>query len=163
MVVATSEHRAALPASYWVNEGPPERVAIVRALPGLGDLLCAVPAWRALRTALPNAHITLIGLPATEHLVARFRSYIDTFVPLPGFPGLAEQPPDVAQLPAFFARMQAQRFDLALQLHGTGGVTNILAALLGARHTAGWYLPPNPCPDPARFVVYPQHEHSTLR
>jgi ADP-heptose:LPS heptosyltransferase len=141
----------------------PQRIAVVRALPGLGDLLCAVPAWRALRAALPEAHITLVGLPSAQSIVERFRHYLDQLIVLPGFPGLPEQTPLVRQLPAFFAQVQQEQFDLALQMHGSGGVTNILTALLGARVKAGFFLPDQYCPDSERFLQYPTHEPEVRR
>ena len=75
------------------------RVAVLRALPGLGDLLCVVPALRALRTARPDVEVTYIGLPETAPLVRRFAHYLDRFLPFPGFPGLPDRRPDVRRLP----------------------------------------------------------------
>jgi ADP-heptose:LPS heptosyltransferase len=137
-------------------ETRPQRIVIVRALPGLGDFLCCVPAWRALRAALPEAHITLLGLPGSEALRQRFRAYLDDFLQFPGFPGIAERPPDVQALPRFLSEVQGS-FDLALQMHGSGGVSNIFTMLLGARHAAGFYVPGQYCPDPDSFLPYPEH------
>ncbi len=139
-----------------VIETRPQRVIILRALPGLGDFLCCVPAWRALRTALPEAHITLLGLPAAEPLRQRFRAYLDDFLEFPGFPGIAERPPNVEALPDFLREVQGS-FDLALQMHGNGGVSNIFTMLLGARHCAGFYTPGQYCPAPHNFFPYPEH------
>jgi ADP-heptose:LPS heptosyltransferase len=140
----------------------PRRVAILRALM-LGDLLCAVPALRALRAGLPEAEIVLVGLGWARAFAERFDRYVDGFLELPGFPGLAEIEPRVPELPAFLARAHELRLDLAVQLHGSGAITNPLAVLLGARRTAGFYLPGSFRPDDELFVPYPDKGHEIHR
>jgi ADP-heptose:LPS heptosyltransferase len=130
------------------------RVVVFRALPGLGDFLCAVPSLRAMRRARPDVEISLVGLPETAALAARYRGYVDRFLPFPGFPGLPERRPDVRRIPGFLAAVQAWDFDLAIQLHGAGTVTNQVAALLGARRLAGHYPKPGPSPDAALFLPW---------
>lgn len=132
---------------------PPARVAVFRALQ-LGDLLCAVPALRALRAAWPGARITLIGLPWARDFVRRV-AYVDDFLEFPGFPGLPERPPELERLPRFLAAAQARRFDLALQLHGSGVLTNPLVLALGARRSAGFHPAGGWCPDRNWFLPWP--------
>ncbi len=140
---------------------PPQRVAVLRA-GRIGDLLCATPAFRALRQALPDAEITLIGLPFARDLVERSRR-LDRFEPFLGFPGIAEQWFDARRATEFFARMQAHCFDLALQMHGSGVHSNPFALLLGARVTAGFI---RPAADPGRLDAafpYPADRHEIRR
>jgi len=118
---------------------PPRKVAVVRA-PRLGDFVCATPALRALRAALPAAEIVLITLPALRELVRRL-SYVDRFAPFPGFPGVAQQLFEPRTALAFLHEMQRERFDLAIQLHGSGVYANPFTLLLGARATAGFVRP----------------------
>ncbi|MGE5638712.1 MAG: glycosyltransferase family 9 protein [Clostridia bacterium] len=138
------------------------KVAVVRALQ-LGDLLCAVPALRALRGAYPDAHIAFVGLPWAREFVARFFRYLDAFIEFPGFPGLPERECAATALPDFFAGMRAQRFDLAIQLHGSGQLMNPLTMLMGAARNAGFYAAGHYCPDPDRFVEWRAEEHEVLR
>ncbi len=145
------------------HKQPITRIAIVRSLPGLGDLLCAVPAMRALRQAFPQAQITLIGLPWAQTFVERFRHYLDNFLEFPGYPGIPEVSPQVRKLPEFLARVHQQNFDLVLQMHGSGVVSNTFAALLNARIHAGFYLPGHYCPDPDYFLPYPEGESEIWR
>ncbi len=144
----------------------PQTIAIFRALQ-LGDLLCAVPAVRALRNAYPEAHIALIGLPWSQAFVRRFHHYFDEFVCFPGFPGLPEQPFAPEKTMRFFREMQERNFDLIIQMQGNGNVINPLLMMCGAKAYAGYYREDNYQPDPQRFKIYPQrgseiHRHLGL-
>jgi ADP-heptose:LPS heptosyltransferase len=138
------------------------KIAIFRALQ-LGDLLCAIPAVRAIRGAYPEARIALIGLPWARQLAMRFARYFDGFLEFPGFPGLPERAPAMGAIPAFFEHAGRERFDLVLQMHGSGEITNPLAVLMGGALTAGFYRPGRYRPDPQRFFAWKDREHEVLR
>ena len=129
-------------------------VIVLRALPGMGDWLCAVPTLRALRVARPDARIHLLGLAATRTLVDRYPELVDGFHAFPGWPGLPEQPLDAGAIPGFLAAIQGLEADVAIQLHGSGETTNELIQLFGAGSISGFYRPGAPCPDPSRFLQW---------
>jgi ADP-heptose:LPS heptosyltransferase len=141
----------------------PQRIAAVRALNGLGDLLCAIPALRALRGFFPDAHVTLIGMPAAREFVARFHRYVDDIIEFPGWPGIVERPRAAQEVEGFLEQAREQRFDLAVQMHGSGQAINDFVLALGARHTAGFFLEGQPCPDAATFLPYPVSAPEPLR
>jgi ADP-heptose:LPS heptosyltransferase len=114
-------------------------ILVFRALV-LGDWLCATPALRALRRAAPQARLVLCGLPWTAELAARLPA-VDEFWRFPGHPALPERTPEPGELDRFVHATRARRFDLALQLHGSGGIVNPFIASLGARFTAGFATP----------------------
>ncbi|MBD1870521.1 glycosyltransferase family 9 protein [Cyanobacteria bacterium FACHB-471] len=141
----------------------PQRIVVVRSLPGLGDLLCAVPAFRALRAALPQAHITLVGLPLAQSFVQRFSHYLDEWLEFPGYPGIPEVTLSPQRLTSFLTEVQQTRFDLALQMHGSGIYTNPFTVLLGAQVSAGFFIPGQYRPDPEYFLPYPEGEPEIRR
>ena len=110
-------------------------VGVIRAL-HLGDLLCAIPAIRALRLAGPRSSIVLIGLPWAREFVRRYPHYFDDFLEFPGWPGLPEVEMTEearARLAAFPASI-TQPFDVVLQLHGDGTLINDFASKIGRAH-----------------------------
>jgi ADP-heptose:LPS heptosyltransferase len=135
------------------------RIAILRAI-FLGDLLCSVPAFRALRRGFPNAEITLIGLPWARDFVARM-PFLDTFVEFPGYPGIAEVPVDPARTAAFIAEAQATGYDLLIQMHGSGVTSNGFVAALGARASLGFRNGPDDRLDYS--LLYDPDEHELRR
>ncbi|MBX6313694.1 MAG: glycosyltransferase family 9 protein [Isosphaeraceae bacterium] len=115
---------------------PPRKVALVRAS-RVGDFVCATPAFRALRAAMPDAEVTLIGLPLVRELAER-SPHLDRFESFPGYPGIAEQFFDARRTTRFFERMQAEGFDLAVQMQWSGVYANPFTLMLGAKVTAGF-------------------------
>ncbi len=144
-------------------DGDVRRIVVLRALM-LGDTICAVPALRAVRSAWPKAHIALMGTPVAREYLSRL-DCVDEWRPFPGWPGVPERPVDVRELPAFFTAMHASDWDLAIQLHGSGEITNPFLAMLGARWNAGFrgtlaWAPPQ---DAERFAPWPLLGHETQR
>lgn len=142
-----------------------KKMLIFRALQ-LGDMLCAVPALRALRAAVPEARITLVGLPWAEQFATRFDMYIDEFIAFPGHAALPEQAVNEALIPAFYRTVREMRCDLAVQMHGSGQISNRIVQDFGATVNTGFAIHDGSEIDReqlARFLDYPQAAAEPLR
>ena len=137
-------------------------VLLVRLRVGLGDLLCTVPAVRALRAARPDLHVGLATWPEMAGVVGRLAPWVDELVPFPGAPGIPERAPD-GTLPDWSARMAARGWDLALQVYGDNPAANAVTASVGARLTGGFAPTRGPALDPALHLPYPHAEHEAVR
>ncbi len=131
----------------------PRRLAVFRAL-NLGDMLCSMPAFKALRAALPDAHIALIGLPSCANLVERHADCIDELLPFPGHPALPEQPVKPEAAADFQRALASRRFDLLLQMHGSGLHSNGIVQAMPARRWAG-FVPHTSMAEPGRLMPWP--------
>lgn len=140
---------------------PPRKIAVLRAS-GLGDFVCAIPALRALRFALPHAEIVMIGLPPLRDLVVRL-PYVDRFAAFPGYPGIAGPPCEARNVVGFLQRMQSERFDLALQLQGAGVYANPFTLLLGAQLAAGFVTAGDDAGRLDAGLVWPEQGHEVRR
>lgn len=158
-----------------------KKIAVLRAN-ALGDYIFAQPALYALRAAYPQAEIILLGrawhvdyicVPgsAASETIKR-PGPVDRAVAIPRIRGVSD--PDTwsgpegseqviwrAETDSFFARMQSEGFDLALQMHGGGGNSNPFVQRLGARITAGMRATGAPPLD--RWIPYIYWQHEVLR
>ena len=137
-------------------------VLLVRLRVGLGDLLCTVPAVRALRAARPDLHVALATWPEMAGVVGRMAPWVDELVPFPGAPGIPERPPD-GTFAAWAAEMAARRWDLALQAYGDNPAANAVTASTGARLVGGFAATATSGLDPALHVPYPHALHEVDR
>ena len=112
-------------------------VLLVRLRVGLGDLLCTVPAVRALRAARPDLHVALATWPEMAGVVGRMGAWVDELVPFPGAPGIPERTPD-GTLPQWSAAMVARRWGLALQVYGDNPAATAVTASTGSRLVGGF-------------------------
>ena len=140
-----------------------EHIAVLRALPGVGDMVCAVPALRALRLRFPHARVALIGLWSSRWMLDAYPGYVDELLPVDGLPMLCPPPADIEGAMAALAAARQQRFDLAVQLHGDGSLSNLVTTLLGARRNLVHHLPGAPPPEGALAVPYANRGHEVVR
>jgi ADP-heptose:LPS heptosyltransferase len=138
------------------------RVLLVRLRVGVGDLLCTVPAVRALREARPDLHVALATWPEMAGVVARMAPWVDELVPFPGAPGIPERPPD-GTLPRWLDEMAARRWDLALQVYGDNPAANAVTAGTGAALVGGFAPAGTAGLDPALHLPYPHALHEVER
>jgi len=98
----------------------PRPVALVLRALGVGDLLTAVPALRALRRALPR-HVVVLAAPPESRPLVDLVDAVDLVHPARGLAPLEHPPPDVA-----------------VNLHGRGPASHRLLAGLRPRRLVGF-------------------------
>lgn len=136
------------------------RIAVLRA-GGLGDLLFAVPAMRALAAAYPDAEVTLLGSPVAASLLAGRPGAPNRIIELPVVPGVGapdDAPADPEEIERFLAARRDDRYDLAVQLHGGGRYSNAFLLELGAGCAIGARTADAAPLDRSIDYVYFQHE-----
>lgn len=137
------------------------RIAVLRG-GGLGDLMFAMPAMRALAAAYPDARVTLLGSPMHADLLRGRPGAPHDVEVVPPTRGVREGAgEDPAETERFLERMRRRRFDLAVQVHGGGGFSNPFLLTLEARHTIGSRAA-NAAPL-ERNLPYVYYQHEVLR
>jgi ADP-heptose:LPS heptosyltransferase len=121
------------------------KLAMFRGL-YLGDMVAATGALRALHRGHPGAEITLVSLPWATALAPHLLPYVDRVLPYPGAPGL-DGGSDERNLEEFLTRVRAERFDLAVNMHGKGPTSTRLVGRFGARRTASFVAEGNDVPN----------------
>lgn len=140
-----------------------KKIAVLRAN-ALGDFIFVLPALQLLRATFPDAEIFYLGRRMHETLLKERPGPIDHVIVIPPCPGVGEPEdllPDENQLEAFFACMQAEKFDIAIQLHGGGRYSNPFILKLGAAFTIGLGTPDAVPLD--MTIPYITYFHETLR
>ncbi len=145
-----------------------QKIAVLRAN-GLGDFIFALPALQALHSAYPQAEIVLLAKEWHHLFLLNRPGPVDRVIPTPHSVGVnevvdwePENPHEAEGLADFYAKMRAENFDLALQMHGGGRNSNPFLLNLGARITAGLRTPDAPDLDFSVPYIYFQHEVSRL-
>ncbi len=161
---AASGRSAGPPEAPGRLDPPPRRIAVLRAN-GLGDLMFSLPALDALRTAYPEAEIVLLAKAWHRDLFAGRPGPVDRVVEIPpvldGQDEGAVGETQAEETRRFFATMAAERFDLAVQLHGGGRHSNPFVRRLRAGLTVGLQAPDAAPLD--RCVPYVYYQSEVLR
>ena len=128
------------------------RKIVVLRPSAVGDFVFALPALHALKQAYPAAELVLAGKAWHRVFLQGRPGPVDRVVEVPPVQGVGAVETAVEQVEHFVDAMRAERFDLALQMHGGGRHSNPFLLRFGARLTAGACVPGVPLLD--RWVPY---------
>jgi ADP-heptose:LPS heptosyltransferase len=123
----------------WPLEQNIHRIALLCS-PAIRDYVFTLPALEALRFAYPQAEIVYLGYPWHQEFLSSRAGPVDRVEIVPSiiesFEG-RDYPVYLQGMHSFFERMQAEHFDLAIQLHGDSKYSQAFIGELGARLTIG--------------------------
>ena len=125
--------------SAGVKSSGVQKIAVLRAN-ALGDYIFTLPALDALKHACPEAELVYLGCEWHRDFLSRRPGPVDRVVVVPACDGVPREDVRAAKphvVDAFFHEMQAERFDIALQMHGGGGNSNPFVRRLGAQLAVG--------------------------
>lgn len=117
-----------------IRAADPRRILLVRQHNQMGDMLCAVPAFRAIREAFPKARTMLITAPV-NHGVMEGNPYIDEILLF----DKVEVRSSFGALRRFWKQLRAFDAELAFVLNSVSfsGTSAAIAHLSGARYLVG--------------------------
>jgi len=99
-----------------------------------------LPALHALRNNYPEAEIVYLGNAWHKPFLSNRPGPVDRVIIVPPCEGIPHESNSIeneVEVAAFFADMQKECFDIAIQLHGGGKYSNPFIKKLGARITLG--------------------------
>ncbi len=148
------------------------RILVVRQHNQLGDMLCAVPMLRALRSAFPSAYIALMASPL-NYDVMRNNKYVDDVMKYDKSEFLGRGLNGLGNLRKFISVLRLGKFELAVvpSTVSTSFTSGLLARLSGARTRIG-AASLNGAENPSSFFFNvpieldwraTPHRHQTLR
>ena len=123
----------------------------------------ALPALEALRLAYPEAELIWLGRPLHHEFFSTRPGPVDRVIVVPPSRGVRDEPEgeDEGILQDFFDRMAAEKFDVAVQIHGGGRFSNPFVKRLGAQITVGLRSSDAIALD--HWVPYIYFQHEVLR
>jgi ADP-heptose:LPS heptosyltransferase len=151
-------------ASRQARKQAPEQPRILLVRPDhLGDMVMTTPVLQALRTQLPQAHITMMAGPWSSEIVERHPA-IDQLItcPFPGFRRASQKPLAPYTLLIETARqVRRGNYDLAINLRPDFWWGAALLYLAGIPRRVGYAISPG-TPFLTHALPFPQPEHSTV-
>ena len=109
------------------------KICIVKA-GGIGDLVVTLPVFESVKDTYPEAELVLCCREYHKELLEGRPNPVDRFIIVPPYYGVRDDAPEDPQvLEKFFKDMQAEEFDIVIQMHGGGGHSNRFVNQFGAR------------------------------